>query len=165
MGLECRPVVGSSTRGVDDSRDSTVHPRPCAHPLAKGRSPRSRQRPPLAHSAMETYHRRVVHDTTKGERRAARERVSGYYESELAKLIDRVEEALTRYRDGEINAHDVDDVIHRYSKATRALWRFCWSTGSGSQVILVARTLEHWAAESDAIDWWDEAERPRRRRR
>jgi hypothetical protein len=55
----------------------------------------------------------------------------------------RVEEALTRYSDGEIDAHQVDDVIHRYSKATRALWRFCWSTGSGSQVILAARTLEH----------------------
>jgi len=120
--------------------------------------------PPLAHSAVATCHRRVVHDATKGERRAARERVSRYYESELAKLIDRVEGALTRYRDGEIDAHEVDDVIHCYSKAARALWRFCWSTGSGSQVILVARTLEHWAAESDAIDWWDEAERPRRRR-
>ena len=114
---------------------------------------------------METYHRRVVHDATKGERRAARERVSRYYESELAKLIDRVEEALTRYRDGEIDAHEVDDVIHRYSKATRALWRFCWSTGSGSRIILIARTLEHWAAESDATDWWAEAEQPRRRHR
>jgi hypothetical protein len=119
----------------------------------------------LAHSDVETYDRRVVHDATKGERRAARECVSRYYESELAKLIDRVEEALTRYRDGEIDAHEVDDVIHRYSKATRALWRFSRSSGSGSQVILVARTLEHWAAESDAIDWWDEAERLRRRRR
>jgi len=134
-------------------------------PLPEGRSPRSRQRPPFAHSEVATYHRRVVHDATKGERRAARERVSRYYESELAKLIGRVAEALTRYRDGEIDAHEVDDLIHRYSKATRALWRFCWSTGSGSQVILVARTLEHWAADSDAIDWWDEAERPRRRRR
>ena len=26
-------------------------------------------------------------------------------------------------------------------------------------------TLEHWAADSDALDQWDEAERPRRRRR
>jgi hypothetical protein len=73
-----------------------------------------------------------------------RERVSRFYESEFAKLIDRVEEALTRYRDGEIDVHEVDDVIHCYSKATRALWRFCWSTGSGSQVVLVARMLR-WA--------------------
>ena len=76
-----------------------------------------------------------------------------------------MDEAIARYRDGEIGLHDVDEVIHRYSKAARALWKFCWSTGSGSRIILIARTLEHWAAESDAIDWWDEAERPRRRRR
>jgi hypothetical protein len=150
----------SSSPAAERISSSAVHRAP-----ARRRSPRIRQRPPLAHSEVETYHRRVVHDARKGERRAARECVSRYYQSELAKLIDRVEEALTRYRDGEIDAHAVDDVIHRYSKATRALWRFCWSTGSGSQVILVARTLEHWAAESDAIDWWDEAERPRRRRR
>jgi hypothetical protein len=106
-----------------------------------------------------------VHEATKAERRAARERVSRYYESELAKLIDRVDEAIARYRDGEIGLHDVDEVIHRYSKAARALWKFCWSTGSGSQVVLVARTLEHWAAEVDSVDWWEEAERPRRRRR
>ena len=84
-------------------------------PLPEGRSPRSRQRPPFAHSEVATYHRGVVHDATKGERRAARERVSRYYESELAKLIGRVAEALTRYRHGEIDAHEVDDLIHRYS--------------------------------------------------
>ena len=83
-----------------------------------------------------------MHEATKAERRAARERVSRYYESELAKLIDRVDEAIARYRDGEIGLHHVDEVIHRYSKAARALWKFCWSTGSGSQVVLVARTLE-----------------------
>jgi len=88
--------------------------------------------------------RRQLHASMVGGAQGAeRERVSRYYESELGNLIDRVEVALTRYRDGEIGAHEVDDLIHCYSKATRALWRFCWSTGSGSQVILVARTLEH----------------------
>jgi hypothetical protein len=106
-----------------------------------------------------------VHETTRAERRAARERVARYYESELAKLVDRVEQAIDRYRGGEIALTDVDDVIHRYSKATRELWKFCWSTGSGSHVLLVARTLELWAAEDDSVDWWEEAERPRRGRR
>jgi hypothetical protein len=106
-----------------------------------------------------------VHETTRAERRAARERVARYYESELAKLVDRVEPAIDRYRGGEIGLTDVDDVNHRYSKATRELWKFCWSTGSSSHVVLVARTLEFWAAEDDSVDWWEEAERPRRRRR
>jgi hypothetical protein len=107
----------------------------------------------------------VVHETTRAERRAARERVARYYESELAKLVDGVELAIDHYRGGEIGLTDVDDVIHRYSKATRELWKFYWSTGSGSHVVLVARTLEFWAAEDDSVDWWEEAERPRRRRR
>jgi hypothetical protein len=106
-----------------------------------------------------------VHDATKAERRAARERVSAYYEAELAKLVDRVEDAVRRYRAGEIDVHDVDAVIHRYSKATRELWKFCWSGGSGSHMVFVARALEAWAAEADEVDWWEEAEKPRRRRR
>jgi hypothetical protein len=106
-----------------------------------------------------------VHDATKAERRAARERVAAYYEAELAKLVDGVEDAVRRYRAGEIDVHDVDAVIHRYSKATRELWKFCWSGGSGSHMVFVARALETWAAEADEVDWREEAEKPRRRRR
>jgi hypothetical protein len=40
----------------------------------------------------------VVHGSTKAERRAARERVSSYYDAELAKLVERVEQAIPRYR-------------------------------------------------------------------
>jgi hypothetical protein len=57
----------------------------------------------------------------KAERKAARERVSAYYESELAKLVERVEQAIARYRAGEFDVHGVDAVIHRYSKAAREL--------------------------------------------
>jgi hypothetical protein len=105
-----------------------------------------------------------VHEATKSERRAARERVSAYYGGELAKLVEHVENAIARYRAGEIDVIDVDDVIHRYSKAARELWKFCWSGGGGSHVLFVAGTLEIWAAEADEIDWWEEAERRRRRR-
>ena len=106
----------------------------------------------------------MMHAATKAERRAARERVSGYYEAELAKLVERVEQAVARYRAGEIDIHDVDDVLHRYSNAARELWKFCWSQGAGSHAVFVARTLELWAAEADEVDWWEEAERRRRRR-
>lgn len=102
-----------------------------------------------------------MHETTKAERRAARERVSGYYEVELAKLVEHVENAIARYRAGEIDIRDVDDLIHRYSKAARELWKFCWSTGSGSHVLLVARTIELWVAEAEQVNWWQEAERRR----
>jgi hypothetical protein len=46
----------------------------------------------------------------------------------------------------------------------RELWKFCWSGGSGSHLLVVARTLELWAAEADEVDWWEEMERRRRRR-
>jgi hypothetical protein len=46
----------------------------------------------------------VVHGSTKAEWRAARERVSTYYEADLAKLVERVERAIARYRAGEIDA-------------------------------------------------------------
>jgi len=48
--------------------------------------------------------------------------------------------------------------------AARELWKFCWSGGSGSHLLFVVRTLELWAAEADGVDWWEEAERRRRRR-
>ncbi len=105
-----------------------------------------------------------MYDATKAERRAARERVSAYYEAELAKLVEHVEQAIAGYRAGELDVHNVDEVIHRYSKAARELWKFCWSTGSGSHVLFVACTLELWAGEAEQVDWWEEAERGRRRR-
>lgn len=105
-----------------------------------------------------------MHDTPKAERKAARERVSAYYETELAKLIEQLEEAIARYRAGEIDVHNMDDVIHRYSKAARELWKFCWSRGGGTHVLFVARTLDLWADEAEEVDWWEEAETRRKRR-
>jgi hypothetical protein len=61
----------------------------------------------------------MVHESTKAERRAARERVSSYYDAELATLVEQVERAIARHRAGEIDVRDVDELIHRYSKAAR----------------------------------------------
>ncbi len=69
--------------------------------------------------------------STKAERRAARERVSSDYDAELAKQVEQVEQAIARYRVGQIDVRDVDEVIRRYTKAARELWKFCWSGGSG----------------------------------
>jgi hypothetical protein len=103
-----------------------------------------------------------VNDATKAERSAARERVSAYYERELAKLVEHVDQAVARYRAGEIDVHEVDEVIHHYSKAARELWKFCWSRGGGSHIVFTARALELWAAEADLADWWETAARRRR---
>ena len=94
---------------------------------------------------------------SKAERRAARAAVGAYHADELAKLIDRVREGIARMDAGEIDAFELDDLIHHYHRATQKLWRFC--AGSGSPV-LVARTLGWMRAEGELPDWWELA-RPR----
>ena len=99
---------------------------------------------------------------TKAERRVARALVVTYHEAELANLLDHVAQALDRHRAGELDAFEVDDVIHRYKTAARELWKFCWLGGSGANVERVARTLELLTAEGERIDWWEEAAPPHR---
>jgi hypothetical protein len=57
--------------------------------------------------------------------------------------------------------HDVDEVIHRYHKATRELWKFCFRGGSGACAETVAATLEHLTADGERADSWAAAERQR----
>ena len=99
---------------------------------------------------------------SKEARRAARALVATYHEAELAGLVERVAEAIERYRAGELQVHDVDELIHRYHKATQELWKFCFSGGAGAYAETVAATLEHLTAEGERPDWWASAERRRR---
>jgi hypothetical protein len=94
---------------------------------------------------------------TKAERRAARALVATYHEAELAGLLEHVADALERYRAGDIDAFAVDEVIHRYTRAARELWKFCWSGGAGAHVEIVAHALERAAAEGERVDWWARA--------
>jgi hypothetical protein len=94
---------------------------------------------------------------TRQERRAARALVAAYHEARLAELLEHVAAALGRYHAGELDAFEVDDVIHRYKRAARELWKFCWLGGTGSGVELVAGTLEHMTADGERVDWWQRA--------
>jgi hypothetical protein len=98
---------------------------------------------------------------TKAARRAARELVGAYHEAKLGELIEHVRDALARYDMGEIDAFDLDEVIHHYKLAARELWKFC--VGGGAHVLFAAHTLEFWEAERELPDWWG-AGAPRRRR-
>jgi len=99
--------------------------------------------------------------TDKARRKAAEALVVTYYEAELAGLLQHVAAAIEQYRAGELDVHGVDDLIHRYKKATKELWKFCWLHG-GSHLERVAHLLELRTAEVDRPDWW-EAAAPRRR--
>jgi hypothetical protein len=96
-------------------------------------------------------------EDTKQARRAARERVGAYHEQELARLLERVEEAIERYKRGELDVFDVDDLIHHYKKAAQKLWAFCWGSG-GSHLLTIARLLDD-SEFAPAGDWWEQAER------
>jgi len=97
----------------------------------------------------------------KERRRVARGLVAAYHDAELAGLVEHVADAIERYRAGELDVHDVDEVIHRYHKATQQLWKFCFGGGSGAHAETVAATLEHLTAQSERPDWWAAAERRR----
>jgi hypothetical protein len=99
---------------------------------------------------------------SKAERRAARDAVGAYHEAELARLLERVREGLERYDAGEIDAFELDELIHHYKRATQKLWTFC--TGAGAHVYSTARTLECLREQGELPDWWEQAT-PRRARR
>ena len=93
----------------------------------------------------------------RAARRAAAEVVSSYHEQEMRKLLEHVREALARCDAGEIDAFEVDSVIHRYKQCARRLWNFC--TVGGSQLERLANEIERMQAEGESIDWWGAPER------
>lgn len=48
-----------------------------------------------------------------------------YHESQLALLVQRVGDAIDRFRGGELDVFDVDQVLFQYSRAAKELWKFC----------------------------------------
>jgi hypothetical protein len=92
--------------------------------------------------------------STKSERRAARESIAGYHEARLAELVERVAEAVDRFRAGQLRAFEVDEVMFQYSRAAKELWKFC----NLGNVEVTARVI----ADGEPIDWWQRGA-PRRR--
>jgi hypothetical protein len=69
---------------------------------------------------------------SKALRRAPRESVAAYHEAQLASLIEHMRDGIARYDAGEIDAFDLDELIHRYKRSTQKLWAFC--VGAGGHV-------------------------------
>ena len=93
----------------------------------------------------------------KARRRAAREMVGDYHERELGALLEHVRDGFARLDAGELDAFELDDLIHRYKRSARELWNFC-SLGASA-----AWALEDARERGEEIDWWAAGE-PRRRR-
>ncbi|MDQ3769094.1 MAG: hypothetical protein M3370_06415 [Actinomycetota bacterium] len=93
-----------------------------------------------------------TNEPTKAERRAARQAVGDYHAAELARLLNHVRDGFARWDADEIDAFELDDLIHQYKRASRKLWSFC--TGSGAHVQSTARTLAWMHEQGEATDWW-----------
>ena len=92
--------------------------------------------------------------SNKSERRAARSVVAEYHQAELDGLVARVGEAIDRYRAGDLDAFDVDQVLFQYSRAAKELWKYC----NYLQVEIAAAMIR----EQPPHDWWERGA-PRRR--
>jgi hypothetical protein len=101
------------------------------------------------------------HAGERARRRAAREVIAAYHDEQLRALLERVREGFVRLDAGEIDAFDLDELIHHYKRSARELWKFCGS--SGSQWERAASTLAYSREQGDEPDWW-QAGVPRRRR-
>jgi len=88
--------------------------------------------------------------------------VATYHQARLADLLEHVREGFADYDAGQIDAFELDEIIHRYKRATIELWKFC--AVSGSRLDIVARTLERWREDKEEPDWWASGS-PRRRER
>ena len=96
----------------------------------------------------------------RAQRKAAVERIRGYHEAQLRLLLEQVREGFTQLDAGEIDAFDLDDLIHRYKRSARELWKFCGHTGSDME--RASRMLDFWRDQDEPPpDWWEAGE-PRR---
>ena len=89
----------------------------------------------------------VARISTQSQRRAARELVAAYHESQLSQLIEHVGKAVDGFRTGEHDAFDMDQIMFQYSRAAKELWKFC----NRSDVEFTASLIN----EGAPIVWWE----------
>jgi hypothetical protein len=75
----------------------------------------------------------------------AGEAVAAYHQAKLAELLTHVADAVDRFRDGEVDAFEVDHVLFQYSRAAKEIWKFC----NLGDIDIAA----HHVREGRSIDW------------
>jgi len=84
--------------------------------------------------------------SAKSERQHAREEVDAYHGAALTELVAQVADAVDRFRNGELDAFEVDHIIFQYSRAAKELWKFC-NTG---EIEFTASLVK----DQPSVDWW-----------
>ena len=90
----------------------------------------------------------------KADRRAARELVAAYHQSQLRALLEHVRVGFTRLDAGDIDEFELDDLIHHYKRSATELWKFCGS--SGGQWQQAASALRYLREHGEEPNWWEE---------
>lgn len=93
--------------------------------------------------------------TSSSTRRVAQEKVASYHEAQLAELVQHVAAGVDRFRSGELDAFEVDQVIFQYSRAAKELWKFC----NLGDVEFTASLID----DQQSRDWWQRGEPPKSR--
>lgn len=97
----------------------------------------------------------------KARRRAARDLIGRYHEQQLRRLLEHARAGFEQLDRGEINAFELDELIHRYKRSAQKLWSFCGSSGSAWEQ--AALTIEWWREhDEEEPDWWAAGQRRRR---
>lgn len=96
----------------------------------------------------------------KALRREARETVAAYHETQLRVLLEHLRAGFQRLDAGEIDAFELDDLIHHYKKSAAALWSFCGS--SGGAWVQAASILQYLRDRGEEPDWWERGASDRR---
>lgn len=89
----------------------------------------------------------------KADRRAARELIATYHQTQLRALLEHVRAGFAQLDAGEINEFNLDDLIHHYKRSAAELWKFCGS--SGGQWQQAANTLTYVREHGEEPDWWE----------
>jgi hypothetical protein len=67
--------------------------------------------------------------------------------------FDRVRDGFAGLDAGEIDAFELDELIHRYKRSARELWKLWGSSGSGWE--RAVGTLEYLRGQGEELpDWW-----------
>ena len=92
----------------------------------------------------------------RARRRAARELIGAYHDEQLRGLLEHVRDGFARLDGGEIDAFELDELIHRYKRSARELWKFCGSSGSDWE--RAAGMLAFLRRDGEEPDWWSAGE-------
>ncbi len=85
--------------------------------------------------------------------------ITRYHEAHLRELLESVRAGFRRYEAGEVNAFELDGLIHHYKRSARELWKFCGDL-SGSNARSTARALRRMSEEAERVDWWERGRSP-----